>query len=142
MSRLSLKELVLTGTSGGLSVGMTIGDVLAQLGEPIDRSITKSPILQYGPLELSFDQGELFLLAAYLNQPERAAEWTGVIFDLPGSLVQIEDFLRGSDVDFVPIESLTFESQSALKVLRSNASLIFDENQQLDSVQLTRRVDD
>lgn len=127
----SVREMVLCGESGGVALGRRLDDISRILGEPTDWSV-RPRIVQYGPLELTFRDGRVVLAACYLSRNRHDDR---VDIDVPLTLPAAEDWLRSENITFSPDPALTYDDQTALKVDKSRAHLLFEEND-LWSVQI------
>jgi hypothetical protein len=127
----SLKELALTGASGGIALGRTSEDVIEALGEPTDRSQIRPEILKYGPLELTFRAGKVVLVAYYdVTEADRR-----VLVDLPRSRDQLKAVLKDAGAELNEEPALSYDDQVACAIPRSGAIVLF-RGERLNSVQL------
>ncbi len=131
MSVVSLRELVVTGASGGVALGRNSEDVMRSLGKPSDRSQIRPEILKYGPLELTFREGKVVLVAYY----DSAEEDPRVHVDLPQSRDQLEDLLKEAGTELKEEPALSYDDQFACAAARSGAIVLF-KGGRLSSVQL------
>src|SRR4051794_23191013 len=88
----TLKQFLATGELGPLHLGMSEDQVIACLGQPSDKSVTKSPcILKYGGLQLTFDrrpntaQRVLALLGIYFRPHEESLPEPTRLDDFPAT---------------------------------------------------------
>ncbi len=130
----SVWELVSRGRSGGIAPGMEMADARAVLGAETDHSRGRPPILKYGPLELSFHDGEAALIAYYAGRSPMAGR---VAMDLPRSATEVERVLTDHGLAFRRKRELTYDDQEAIEVVATGAIVLF-ESGQLTSVQLPR----
>jgi hypothetical protein len=114
---------------------MPLQTALDILGEPSARSSIKPDILKYEPLELTFIDDHLVLIAYYAHRPAPRGSSPIVSLDLPELLDEVEAVLRQEGVPSAPIDALTYDDQFALELPNSHAVVLFEKSA-LASVQV------
>jgi hypothetical protein len=132
MTSTSVRELIVTGASGGVVMGATVEEVVAQLGEPTDRSQITAEILKYGRLELTFSERRVVLIAYYARPP---GSCDPVDEDVPDDSREMEAWLTADGIAFERDEALSYDDQYALRATATGAVVVFERGR-LRSVQI------
>lgn len=103
--------------------GVRLEEVTDALGEPTDRSSEPPLILVYGPLQLTFRQGELVLAAYYAGRGNVEAR---VAADVPETQEAVEALLVAEGAAFTNDPALSYDDYTSLQVHGSGASVSFE----------------
>jgi hypothetical protein len=132
MTRVSLRELLVEGSSGVVAPGARATDIIHELGEPEDRSQISPEILRYGRLELTFVDGRAVLIAYYARSLDADDP---VDQDIPTDVHDVEAWLASDGIDFERDEHLSYDDQDVLRATPSGSIALFKRGE-LRSVQV------
>jgi hypothetical protein len=125
----SLENFLRTGRFGLVCLGTTSRSLTELLGYPDDRSVEEPEIRKYGNLEIVFRDGLVHMIALYFRDGNFISPFSFSDYcpNDQTSLSDMEHFLRTNQISYSPEESLTFDSQSGLRISVSNATLVFSQ---------------
>jgi hypothetical protein len=134
----SLVEFMASGTIGPVRLGLSQSEVTRFWGEAPDVSRGRPRIVRYGPVEVTFIDGLVGLLAIYTRHRTHpgplALDWD---VDESTTAEALRRRIDELGLRYERVPALCFDTQEALRIADSGVVAIFDRNR-LDSLQLSQ----